>query len=84
MLTWKEVIEVDVGAALFCKECWQTWSEPSHSRGILKIEYEGKTQTLKEWAEDLGISEILMYNYIVDRQWPMEIMIKHLENKRKE
>lgn len=41
-------------------------------RNVRLITYKGVTKTLTEWAKDLGIGYLALYNRVVIRKWSLE------------
>jgi hypothetical protein len=53
-----------------CK--WASYSDQmNNKRGNVKISYNGKTQTLTQWARDVGIDKQGL-QYRLDQGWPLE------------
>lgn len=64
---------------------WVTQKINSHNkRNNLYFTHQNKTQCLKEWAEELNIDYILLYNRIIKRKWNFEkaIITPIMENRR--
>jgi hypothetical protein len=64
------------------------WVSPkvnsSNKRNNINFTYKNKTLCLKEWAEELNLDYILLYNRIIKRKWNFEKAIKTpiMENRR--
>lgn len=53
---------------------WATFKDQENNRGNfnIKITYDGKTQTLMQWAEELGIPFQTLRYRVVESKWPVE------------
>ena len=59
----------------YCPEncCWSTSKEQSNNRRSNKlITYQGKTQTMQQWADEMGISKDLLRSRLVVGKWSVE------------
>jgi len=68
----------------YCKEnCkWSTMKEQSNNtRHNHFVTYNGKTQTLSQWAEEIGIPKHVLYIRLGKLKWPVE---KALTTKKEE
>lgn len=53
--------------------CWATMSEQSNNKRCnIVITFNGKTQNLKQWADELGVSYTKLYQRICVRGWSVE------------
>lgn len=52
---------------------WANMKEQQNNKqGNRFITYNGKTQTVKQWAEELGIDYHCLYTRLIEREWPIE------------
>lgn len=74
---------IDNDKGYFKENCkWATWKEQSRNkRNNVNITYQGKTQCLPDWAEELGISKSTLQSRINRSNWPIERAFTTLANK---
>ena len=59
----------------YCPEncCWATQKEQQNNRrNNHYLTYQGRRQTIKQWAEETGINEVAIYSRINKLGWPPE------------
>lgn len=53
--------------------CWKTMKEQSNNRrGNINVTYHGKTQTISQWADELGFNYDTLNYRIIEAGWPIE------------
>ena len=68
----------------YCPEncCWKTKKEQSNNkRNNIKIEYKGKSQTMAQWAAEIGITHMTLWKRL-KRGWPIERALSPTKNRR--
>lgn len=51
---------------------WATRAEQySNQRHTKRITWDGRTQTLGEWAAELGLPKVTLYTRVFKRRWPL-------------
>lgn len=71
----------------YCPEncCWATQKEQQNNRrNNHYITHQGKTQTIKQWAEETGISDMTIYARINKLGWSTERALTEPTNNQKE
>lgn len=65
---------IDSNRGYYPANCrWATRKEQSNNiRTNKNITYNGKTQTITQWAEELGINPDTLYNRVFRASWPVE------------
>jgi hypothetical protein len=52
---------------------WATWKEQENNRGNnIRIEYNGKTQSLDDWSKELDLDYKLLWSRIYRQRWSVE------------
>lgn len=61
--------------------CWATDKEQcSNRRNNIRVEYDGRTQTLKQWAEELNLNYLAMYRKYIKQKKSIEEAIYFARN----
>lgn len=62
---------------------WATRKQQSRNRrGNVRVTFQGKTQTVADWAVEVGMSPYTLYHRI-RKGWPPEIALRPLDHRRK-
>lgn len=55
---------------------WTTWKVQGNNRRTNKtITFNGKTQTLSMWADEIGVSQEMLWNRLRIYKWPIEVAL---------
>ena len=78
------VDRIDNNKGYFPENCrWSDQVTQISNRSISrKYEYGGKTQTLQQWADELGIKYVTLYKRLVHLNWDVEKAFFYVKQRR--